>query len=174
VFGVRVSITRGEETISTGYQYVYSTLKPILPPATTPSEARHIVLDLSKDGNGKYIDPQAEMKLRYVIALSMAYVPSQALRKNTMDFMFIVKKYDEAITYKYEKAICVFDRNKFYKLGEIYSDRSPGKNYKQITLTAFESDLDWDTLTEEWSKNSRYMLVNYEQFFKIYNYRAWW
>jgi len=167
-------VTRDGETFSTGYQYVYSTLKPILPPTTTPSEARHIVLDLSKDGNGNYIDPQAETKLQYVVALSMAYAPSTVHRKNTMDFMFVVKIYDDDITYRYEKAICVFDRNKFYKLDEIYSDKPPSKTYKQIILTAFESDLDWDALTEEWSKNSRYMLVNYEEFFNIYQFSSWW
>ena len=73
-------MTRDGVTISYGYQYVYSTLKPILPPTTTPSEARHFVLDLSKDGNGNYIDPQAEMKLQYVVALSMSYAPSVNLR----------------------------------------------------------------------------------------------
>ncbi|KKL44909.1 hypothetical protein LCGC14_2360990, partial [marine sediment metagenome] len=48
------------------------------------------------------------------------------------------------------------------------------KNYKQIKLTEFENDLDWDTLTKDWSKNNRYMLVNYEQIFNIYGFRAWW
>jgi len=163
------------KTLSYGYQYAYSTLKKILPPTTIASEARYIVIDLSKDSKGNYIDSLTKMKLQYVVALSMAYAPSQSNRKNTMDFMFIMKQYSEDITYEYEKAICIFDRNKFYKLNEIYSVRQSDRLYKQITLTGFEDSLIWKTKWEnDWSKNNRYMLVNYEQIFNIYGFLPWW
>jgi hypothetical protein len=157
-----------------GYQYAYNTLKSILPPASIGEEARHIVIDLAKTQNGKYIDALAEMKLEFVAAVTLSYAPSQTLRKNTMDFLFVMKEYDEDITYKYEKVICMFDRNKFYDLGEIYSTPSNDKLYKQITITTFENDLNWEKLTTVWGRNSRYMLVNYEQIYSIYGFSKWW
>lgn len=104
----------------------------------------------------------------------MAYAPSHGTRKNTMDLIFIVKLYDEDITYSYEKAICVFDRNKFYKVDEIYSIKQSDKHYKQVNLAEFEKDLDWYTLTRKWSKNDKYMLISYKEIFNIYGFKPWW
>jgi hypothetical protein len=111
------------------------------------------------------------MKLKYVVALSMTYAPSQSSRKNTMDFMFIMKKNTNSVKFSSDKAICIFDRNKFYGLDEIYSEGKFSKHYRQVKIKSFERNLDWGSLSKDWS--SRFMLVNYEQIFKIYGITSW-
>jgi hypothetical protein len=157
-----------------GYQYAYSTFKEILPLALIGGEARHIVIDLAKTQSGKYIDSLTQMKLEFVAALTLSYAPSQSNRKNTMDFLFIMKKYNEDITYEYEKVICAFDRSKFYDLGEIYSPPTNDRLYKQIKITSFQKDLNWEKLSRVWNANKRYMLANYEQIYSIYGFSKWW
>lgn len=157
-----------------GYQYARHALQSIIPSDSSSSDSGHIVIDLTKDGNGNYIDPQVEMRLRYVVALSLAYAPSWVSRKNTMDFMFIIKKHGDDIDYNYGAAICIFNRNKFYELDEIHSEAQDNPEYRQISLSTFEKNYDWHKLTKEWSQNDRYMLINHANIFKLYDFTCWW
>ena len=78
------------------------------------------------------------------------------------------------IDYNYERAICIFDHQQFYELSYLYSVDKSIANFKPIQLNAFESNLDWHGLSERWSRNKRYMLVNYEQIYNIYGFTPWW
>ena len=155
-----------------GYQYVFNSFKTILPPDTNGNDARHFTIDLTSESNAE--KEANNIKLKYIIALSMTYIPANYPRKNTMDFLFIVKPDKNGVNYATDYAICVFDRYKFYEVDEIYSSSEKIANFKQINLKQFIKFYNWEKLSDDYSKNNRFWITYYREIFSIYGFKAWW
>ena len=158
-----------------GYQYAYDVFTRLIPPSIDGNDARHFTIDLTSESRAE--KDTNNMKLKYIVALSMTYEPSQSARKDIQDYLFIVKSYEinkMKVTYETDSAICIFDSYRFYKLEEIFSAQEGIQKYRPIKLNNFVNDLDWEDLTKKWVGNTDFWILNKNELLTKYGFKIWW